>query len=127
MSEKNYNIQNAQEEQELYDVGGGRCFPVIGYIQADESKGNIGCNVPKGTPGAVPLVDIKMMSDFKWQYGCLMSRLEHPEHYKDIDINVSAVIKKLKQWLLEHIECADELGEEKKNELFRILEIKKEV
>lgn len=119
MSEKNYNAQNANEEQEFYDVGGGRCFPVIGYVSTKICDN--GARVDKDYPGAVPLLDIKMMSDFKWQYGCLMSRLEHPEHYKDIDADVSAVVEKLKKWLKEHIECADELEDKKKKELFDIL------
>ena len=36
-------------------------FPVIGWIYKNSAK-----EVPKGTPGALPLLDIPFMSDEKW-------------------------------------------------------------
>ena len=44
-----------------------------------------------------------MMSDYKWQYNCLMDRLEHPEKYQDTE-DVEAAIERLKKWLAEHTE-----------------------
>ena len=93
----------------------GKEYNIIGYVSPQ------GVNVPKETPGAVPLLDIKSMSDFKWQYGCLMSRIEHPEHYKDIDTDVNAVIEKLKQWLIDHIEHIGNLKPEEQIQLMSIL------
>ncbi len=105
-------------KNEKYTIN-GKDFDIIGYVSTDvRYKGK---RVDKNTPGAVPLVDIKMMSDFKWQYGCLMSRLEHPEHYKDIDTDVKAVIEELKQWLREHIECITDLKPDEQEKLNAIL------
>lgn len=105
-------------KNEKYTIN-GKDFYIIGYISTDARyKGK---EVDKTTPGAVPLVDIKMMSDFKWQYGCLMSRIENPEGYKSIGENVSAVIEKLKKWIREHIECITVLKPEEQEKLNRIL------
>lgn len=93
----------------------GKEYNIIGYVSPQ------GANVPKETPGAVPLLDIKMMSDFKWQYGCLMSRIEHPENYKGIDTDVNAVIEKLKQWLIDHIEHINDLKPEEQTQLMSVL------
>lgn len=49
----------------------------------------------------LPLVDIPMASDYKWQSDALESRLKHPEWYEK-DENVSEVIERLKAWLSEH-------------------------
>ena len=49
----------------------------------------------------LPVVDIPMMSDYRWQLNCLKSRLEHPEIYA-ADEDVPAVIERLKRWLAEH-------------------------
>lgn len=106
-------------KNEKYTIN-GKDFDIIGYVSTDvRYKGK---RVDKNTPGAVPLLDIKMMSDFKWQYGCLMSRLKHPEHYENIDADVNAVIEKLKQWLREHIECIDDLTVEEQVKLMRALQ-----
>ncbi len=105
-------------KNEKYTIS-GKDFNIICYVSTDTRyKGK---EVDKTTPGAVPLVDIKMMSDFKWQYGCLISRIENPEGYKSIEENVSAVIEKLKQWLREHIECITDLKPEEQEKLNRIL------
>ena len=93
----------------------GKEYDILGYVSPQ------GDNVPKETTGAVPLLDIKMMSDFKWQYGCLMSRIEHPEHYMDIDTDVNAVIEKLKQWLIDHIEHINDLKPEEQIKLMSLL------
>lgn len=66
----------------------GKEYPVKGYY---ENGGQL-----------VPLVDIKMQSDYKWQYDCLMDRLEHPEKYTVLGEDVQATIERLKQWLIEN-------------------------
>lgn len=106
-------------KSEKYTIN-GKEFDIIGYVSTKACDN--GAMVDKDYPGAVPLLDIKMMSDFKWQYGCLMSRLEHPEHYENIDSDVSAVIEKLKQWLREHIECIGDLTVEEQSKLMRALQ-----
>lgn len=66
----------------------GKEFPIIGYT---DFKGK-----------AVPLVDIPMMSDYKWQYNCLMDRIEDPEKYAATGEDVMAKIEHLKKWLVEN-------------------------
>lgn len=73
---------------------GGRAFPVVGYVDR-ESTGE-----------KVPLVDIPMMSDYKWQLTSLQSRLDHPEWYATIGEDVEATIAQLRRWLEEHSEQA---------------------
>ncbi len=34
----------------------------------------------------VPVIELKMMSDYKWQLRCLQSRLQHPELYDGEDV-----------------------------------------
>lgn len=63
---------------------GGRDYPVIGYVSTRET-------------GTVPLVDIPMMSDYKWDLECLESRKKHPEVYRKMGEDVEAVIAKLER------------------------------
>ena len=107
-------MSNKTETYGKYTIN-GKEYNIIGYVSPQ------GVNVPKETPGAVPLLDIKMMSDFKWQYGCLMSRIEHPEHYKDVDTDTNAVIEKLKQWLIDHMEHINDLNPEEQTKLMSVL------
>lgn len=70
----------------------------------------------------IPLVDIPMMSDFKWQYDCLMDRINNPNKYSIYcDENVEQNIEQLKQWLRDHIEGACELEESKRMKLLSLL------
>ena len=48
----------------------------------------------------VPVIELKMMSDYKWQLRCLQSRLQHPELYDGEDVQQTTA--KLVQWLKEH-------------------------
>lgn len=91
----------------------GKEYGILGYVSTQ------GENVPKETPGAAPLLDIKMMSDFKWQYLCLMSRIEHPENYKNSDIAKS--IDRIKRWLIDHIECIGDLNPADQQRLLSVL------
>lgn len=50
-----------------------------------------------GNNEIVPLRDIPQMSDYEWQLSCLKHRMEHPENYKDEDIN--STIKRIESWL----------------------------
>lgn len=77
--------------QETYTIG-GKEYPVVGHVNVVD-KGNV--------TGTLPIVDFPMMSDYRWQLGCLKSRLEHPECYADSE-NVEEVIAKLRQWLADN-------------------------
>jgi len=97
----------------------GKNYDIIGYVSTDERyKGK---RVDKNTPGAVPLLDIKMMSDFKWQYLSLMSRIESPEDYVSRGEDVPAIIEKLKQWLIAHLDFIGDLKPEEQRRLLNIL------
>ena len=76
---------------------GSREYPVTGYAKSP-------------TYGTLPIVDIPMMSDYKWQLTALQSRLRNPKMYEeDLGGNVPAVIARLKAWLLEHGATEEEL------------------
>lgn len=77
--------------QETYTIY-GKEYPVVGHANVVD-RGKV--------TRTVPIVDIPMMSDYKWQLGCLKSRLESPENYADSE-NVEEVIAKLRQWLTEN-------------------------
>lgn len=55
----------------------------------------------RGTDIHIPVPDIRMMTDYKWQEMCLNDRLEHPEIYEDTE-DVEATIQRLKNWLENH-------------------------
>lgn len=50
----------------------------------------------------LPLVNIPLMSDFKWQYMVLQDRLHYPEKYREKGEDVEATITRLKKWLKEY-------------------------
>ena len=69
-------------------------YPVIGVIE-DERFGKL------------PLVDIPMMSDYKWHLNCLESRLQNPEIYRQVlGEDVDAVISNLRKTLAGYGEAA---------------------
>lgn len=78
------------EASENYNIC-GQDYPISGYQNINGQ--------------AVPLVDIPMMSDYKWQLDCLISRIEHREIYETLlHEDVDATINKLKKWLKENQE-----------------------
>lgn len=69
---------------------GSREYPVEGYIETKQT-------------GFVPLVNIPVMSDYKWQLSSLRSRMENPEMYREgTGEDVEAVIAMLCKWLEIH-------------------------
>lgn len=60
-------------------------------------------NVESKKCGIVPLADVPMMSDYKWQLLCLKDRMEHPEKYDKTE-NVAETIANIKKWLSENAE-----------------------
>lgn len=69
---------------------GGRSYPVVGTVNSKAF-------------GAVPLVDIPMMSDYRWQQKSLQDRLEK---YRLIGEDVEGAISQLWEWLDAHREAA---------------------
>ncbi len=70
-----------------YNINGTE-YPVKNYLETD-----FGC---------FPEVEIKMMSDYKWQLMCLNDRLKNPDKYRKQGENVEEAIERLEKWLTEH-------------------------
>lgn len=87
--------------KETYEIA-GKSYPVVGYAKQPGY-------------GRMPIVDVPMMSDYRWQLMALESRLRDPEGY------VQAEVERLKSWLLEHIAWA------KTEEAERVLQLLKTV
>ena len=69
---------------------GGREYPITGTVEHE-------------VLGAVPIVDIHLMSDYEWHVSCLKSRLEHPEAYREMfGEDVEAVIDQLRATIAEY-------------------------
>lgn len=68
----------------------------------------------------IPIVNLKMQSDYDWQRGCLKSRINNPEVYKKHDKDVNATIDHLYNWLIENenIEKGDVFDDELKQMYF---------
>lgn len=60
----------------------GKDYPIIGTVTTKEF-------------GAIPLVDLPMMDDRRWDELCLESRLKHPENYEGIE-GVAATVAMLR-------------------------------
>lgn len=80
-------------EQKIMKVG-SREYPIAGYVTTKQQ-------------GTLPLVDIPMMSDYKWHLSCLNSRLENPEMYRAADEDVEAVIAELRETLARYDACRE--------------------
>jgi len=72
-----------------YELPSGKRVPVAYYVE--------------GAGGAlVPMLDVPMMSDMKWQQLALQSRLEHRERYEARGEDVDATIARLRAWIAAH-------------------------
>ena len=96
----------------------GKFFPIEKWHCINEN-GTLS-EVPKGTPGAIPHLGVKMQSDFMWQYSGLVHRLEKYEQYTKYE-DVDAAIERLKRWLRDHIDGAIELEPVEYKKLMEIL------
>ena len=68
---------------------GGRKYPITGTVEHE-------------VLGAVPVVDIHLMSDYEWHVSCLKSRLEDLELYRRVlGEDVEAVIDQLRATIAE--------------------------
>ena len=73
---------------------GGHNYSIIGTVEHE-------------VLGAVPVVDIRLMSDYKWHVSCLKSRLENPEAYREMfGEDVEAVIDQLRATIAEYEKAA---------------------
>ena len=69
---------------------GRREYPITGTVEHE-------------VLGAVPIVDIHLMSDYEWHVSCLKSRLENPEAYREMfGEDVEAVIDQLRATIAEY-------------------------
>lgn len=68
---------------------GGLCCHVTGQVTTKEF-------------GTLPLVDVPMMSGYKWQLRALEDRLENPEKYQAVGEDVEEAIAQLREWLEEY-------------------------
>ena len=80
-------MSRANDHVDFFEVN-GRMYPVSGYVH--DKKGQ-----------ELPIVDIPMMSDYKWKLKCLESRLQHPDAYAPYE-DVEATITRLRAWLEAH-------------------------
>lgn len=75
--------------QETYTIN-GKTYPVESYTETKSGR-------------KVPVLDVKWMSDIKWQRMGLEDRLKRPEVYeKYVGEDVPKVIAHLETWLLEN-------------------------
>lgn len=56
--------------------------------------------------GEVPILDVRMLTDYEWQLSALHDRLEHPERYSRYE-DVAQTVAKLKDWLRQHAQEAE--------------------
>lgn len=85
---------------ETYNIGGQE-YPVIKYVPVKDSAGNL------ISDEGIPLIELPWVSDYKWQFDCLVDRLEHPEKYAAFE-DVEERILHLKTWLLDHAESKEQ-------------------
>lgn len=83
---------------------GGKEYPVIGFSRF---KGQ-----------AVPVVDVPVMSDFRWQLNALKSRLQRPDLYEKQEY-VPHTVDKLRHWLTRNIDKATEAERKEAEALFK--------
>lgn len=86
---------------ETYNLN-GKEYPITGYARVVDENHN-----PTGE--TIPIVDIPQMSDFDWQYDCLVDRMKDPKKYqKHNNEDVPARIEHLKEWLKAHANTPQE-------------------
>ena len=83
---------------------GGKEYPVIGLSRF---KGQ-----------AVPVVDVPVMSDFRWQLNALKSRLQRPALYEKQE-HVPHTVDKLRHWLIRNIDKATVVERKEAEALFK--------
>ena len=77
------------------------------YVVGEREWDVIGWEAIEGV-GVFPILDLPMVSDYKWQLEALESRLQYPEHYADE--NLPAVIGRLRAYLEENRETGEKEG-----------------
>ena len=97
-------VQIGETEAPAYMEVRGKYYPVTAMVRLPHDR-------------EVPLLDIPMMSDFRWQLLSLKSRLETPELYRPTE-DVETVTAELRKWLLEHV---DEATPEERKEIEELL------
>ena len=59
--------------------------------------------------GVFPILDIPMVSDYKWQLEALEDRLRHPERYEERE-DMAAVVERLRAYLEKNREDGEKEG-----------------
>lgn len=86
---------------ETYNLN-GKEYPITGFARVVDEN-----HIPTGE--TIPIVDIPQISDFDWQYNCLVDRMKNPEKYQKYDKeDVPACIERLKEWLKAHANTPQE-------------------
>lgn len=85
-------------------------------FRASGGKSVIGLSRFKGQ--AVPVVDVPVMSDFRWQLNALKSRLQRPDLYEKQE-HVPHTVDKLRHWLIRNIDKATEVERKEAEALFK--------
>lgn len=75
---------------------GSREYPVVGYVETKQT-------------GPIPLVDIPMMSDYRWHQLGLENRLKNPEIYRASGEDVDATIAQLRETLAQYDESGNKI------------------
>lgn len=92
---------------------GGREYPILDIVKTKDGR-------------EVPLVDIPMMSDFKWQLTSLEDRLADSVKYVEtLDENVEDTVTKLFHWIVENLKDATEDEKERFNQVMASLSLRK--
>ena len=86
LSQEKYTTQSA-DSQEIYEIA-GRSYPVKGKAKYGDTY--------------LPIVDIHLMSDYRWQLDCLKGRLKNPGLYRSVDPDVNERILQLIKWLYDN-------------------------
>lgn len=82
-------------QKKKYSLG-GREWDVVGW-EAIEGV------------GVFPIVDVPLVSDYKWQLDALEDRLRHPERYEERE-DMAAVIQKIRTYLEKNREVGEKEG-----------------
>lgn len=85
---KNYELNELNPEQypSTYTFPDGRIVAVKRYTESPSGK-------------LVPVLNLRMMTDYEWQLAALKDRLERPAVYEALGEDVEASIAKLTTWL----------------------------
>lgn len=80
----------------------GKEYKVLTYVEIIDDR-----NDENKVVGKLPILNIPMMSDFKWQVRCIENKLDNIEHFQKTE-NIAVSIFKLLKWCNDNIDKATE-------------------